>query len=97
MHRFTSLVLIRLKENKTTPTKNKNKTKTPQILCILGGLQITQLIDVVCYSLINCDDLLQPPGVVMEMSEEDQMMQAIALSLGENVVMSSTEEVTWMW
>lgn len=45
VHRFTSLVLIRLKENKTTPTKNKNKTKTPQILCILGGLQITQLID----------------------------------------------------
>lgn len=33
----------------------------------------------------------------MEMSEEDQMMQAIALSLGENVVMSSTEEVTWVW
>ncbi|XP_048739045.2 E3 ubiquitin-protein ligase HUWE1-like isoform X5 [Ostrea edulis] len=32
-----------------------------------------------------------PLGMVMEMSEEDQMMQAIALSLGENVVMSAEE------
>ncbi|XP_061178702.1 E3 ubiquitin-protein ligase HUWE1-like [Saccostrea echinata] len=32
-----------------------------------------------------------PLGMVMEMSEEDQMMQAIALSLGENVVMSTEE------
>lgn len=40
-------------------------------------------------------DLLQPLGVVTEMTEEDQMMQAIAMSLGENVVMA-TEEVTYL-
>ncbi|XP_078340185.1 E3 ubiquitin-protein ligase HUWE1-like isoform X5 [Crassostrea virginica] len=32
-----------------------------------------------------------PLGVVTEMTEEDQMMQAIAMSLGENVVMATEE------
>ncbi|XP_046372246.1 E3 ubiquitin-protein ligase HUWE1-like isoform X1 [Haliotis rufescens] len=62
--------------------------------CMDALLHTTSLEQATDYLLNHPPPALQVPGLGMDMdmSEEDQMMRAIAMSLGENVVMSTDQE-----